>query len=367
MGVAVVNGKIYAIGGDNSSISGDCITGLGWSYLLVNTNEMYDPAANVWTLKAPMPTARALFATAVYENKIYCMGGYTTNITYSNETYGSSFVLEPHATYIDMAVNEVYDPSTDTWSNRAPMPTPTACVQANTIGDKIYVVAYDTYTPYAYDPISDSWTQKAPAPFVISGRPFMSVVNGKIMTIGLAANYSTYIQAYDPQTDSWSILCPSVTGDNSWNNPAVLQANGSTELYFFDDPATYVLNMSDYSWSNGTALPSNRLCANTAVVDNAAYVIGGRIGLHGGLFVIMNASNMLERYSPINPQVAAPTPSPAQTASTSPSNPQSTSASPTPPQDNSAAPYILWIVCVTLVAFAVTCAGLLLYRHVKRA
>jgi hypothetical protein len=247
------------------------------------------------------------------------------------------------------------------------MPTPTDYAQATTIGDKIYVVAYGTYTPYAYDPISDSWTQKAAAPFAISGRSFMALVNGKIISIGQAANYSRYIQAYDPQTDSWSILCPSITGDNSWNNPAVLQANGSTELYFFDDPTTYILNMNNLTWTNGTALPSNRLCASTAVVNNVAYVIGGRIGSHNSLIVWMDASNMTERYSPANLQASSPFPSPSQAVPTSPSNLQSASASPASPQDNPPTTVLLVIVCVTAVAFAATYAGLLLYRSRKRA
>ena len=57
LGVAVEDGKIYAIGGYNGS------------YLSIN--EMYDPTTDTWTTKAPMPTARKDFAVAVYQNKIF--------------------------------------------------------------------------------------------------------------------------------------------------------------------------------------------------------------------------------------------------------------------------------------------------------
>ena len=49
LGVAVVDGKIYAIGGDASG-------------KLVGTNEEYNPVTDTWTTKAPMPTPRAFFA-----------------------------------------------------------------------------------------------------------------------------------------------------------------------------------------------------------------------------------------------------------------------------------------------------------------
>ena len=72
-GVAVVNGKIYAIGGlllkyrDKTTIQS----------VDVATNEEYDPATNTWSYKALMPTQRDSFAIAVYQNKIYCIGGST--------------------------------------------------------------------------------------------------------------------------------------------------------------------------------------------------------------------------------------------------------------------------------------------------
>ena len=46
LGVAVVDGKIYAIrGGSSDSFA-------------VNTNEAYDPKSDTWSYKAVMPTAR---------------------------------------------------------------------------------------------------------------------------------------------------------------------------------------------------------------------------------------------------------------------------------------------------------------------
>ena len=90
VGVAVVDGKIYAIGGTSGTQN------------KLGTNEVYDPETNTWSSKTPMPTPRVNFGIAVFQNKIYCIGG------------GTSVKSDGYVTN----VNEVYDPSTDTWENR---------------------------------------------------------------------------------------------------------------------------------------------------------------------------------------------------------------------------------------------------------
>src|SRR3972149_11634017 len=77
LGVAVVNGKIYAIGGNAESgympnSEGVNYKASGW---IKDTNEEYDPETDTWTFKTPMPTPRCNFAIAAFENKIYCIGG----------------------------------------------------------------------------------------------------------------------------------------------------------------------------------------------------------------------------------------------------------------------------------------------------
>src|ERR1700690_2692789 len=62
LGVAAVNGKIYALGGTFSD-----------STQPLSINEEYDSANDSWTFKKPMPTERCMFAVVVYQNKIYCI------------------------------------------------------------------------------------------------------------------------------------------------------------------------------------------------------------------------------------------------------------------------------------------------------
>jgi N-acetylneuraminic acid mutarotase len=200
LGVAVVNGKIYAIGGstgnDESSHIGE----------IVSTNEEYDPVTDTWVFKKSMPTARYGFAIAVYQNKIYCIGGVTSYSTSSG--------------YDVTGINEVYDPATDTWETKTPMPTARDSLQANVVNDRIYLIG--GYVPdnsglgaisslnEVYDPATDSWITKAQIPTATMGYA-SAVVNNQIYII----KQST--QIYNTKTDAWSYgePIPSTAGSYS--------------------------------------------------------------------------------------------------------------------------------------------------------
>ncbi|HEX7483117.1 MAG TPA: kelch repeat-containing protein, partial [Candidatus Bathyarchaeia archaeon] len=161
-GVAVVDGKIYAIGG------------LAGNDLPVSVTEEYNPQTNEWTSKTPMPTPRSGFAITVYQNKIYVIGG----------SVGYGYVGN----------NEVYDPLSNTWETKTSMPTPRADLSANLVDDKIYLIGgkkYSSTTPFfnetnineVYDPTNDSWTTKTPVPTSVQGYA-STVLNDKIYVMG---------------------------------------------------------------------------------------------------------------------------------------------------------------------------------------
>jgi len=146
LGVAVVNGKVYAIGGSNQS--GLYPANINGGF--VGTNEEYDPVTDTWTYKSPMPTSRSDFAIAVYNNKIYCMGG----------VVGTEKVDVIFSRFVTSAVNEVYDPATDTWETKASLPNAGMFMQAVVIDNKIYVI--DGHFNEVSDPENDSWVTKTP-------------------------------------------------------------------------------------------------------------------------------------------------------------------------------------------------------------
>ena len=72
----------------------------------LNVHDVYDPATDRWTEKAPMPIARDHMGIAVIDGKIHIIGGRTGGQT------------------DNVGQHDVYDPATDKWSKAAPIPTP---------------------------------------------------------------------------------------------------------------------------------------------------------------------------------------------------------------------------------------------------
>jgi len=283
LGVAVVNGKIYAIGG----LSGN---------LPINNNEQYDPVTNQWTIEAPLPSARSSFALAVYNNKIYVIGG----------TGGNGFV----------GTNEVYDPLTNTWDTKASMPTSRSDLSASVVNDKIYLIGgkkYSSTNPYfvetnvneVYDPANDSWIADTQIPIAVYGYA-SSTINGTIYFVGgskspISQQNSTLVdsnQVYDPKTDEWSLAAnlPTVTtyaaavSTQDYLAPARLYLVGGYSGNAFGNK-TQVYNPSNDSWAAGASMSAPRAYLGLAVVNDVLYAIGGFDG--------QNWLNTNEQYKPI--------------------------------------------------------------------
>ncbi len=283
LGVAVVNGKIYAIGGD---------TGANQA---LNANEMYDPATDTWTTKAPMPTARSAFGIAVYQNKIYCIGGRAEK--------GSLGHL-----YLDnMSINEVYDPATDTWTAKTPMPTKRFGLTASVVDGKIYLIGgtaqiVDFSTPVfhfsssvfglneAYDPATDTWTTKAPLPTAVYGYA-SAVVDGRIYVFGgedytdeQGVIFCNFTQIYSPQTDSWSQGAPVRNSEPATAAAATTGVYAPKRIYVLGGGTSlsisYLNRMYDPetgNWSFGAPMPMRTYGLGVAVVDDVLYALGAGV------------------------------------------------------------------------------------------
>lgn len=110
---ATVDGKIHMIGGRQVDIG-----------TIMRVHEVFDPATGTWETRAQMPTARAGFSTAVLNGKILVMGG-------EGSTTATGVFSQ----------NEEYDPATDTWRILSPMTAPRHSTQAGVIDDVVYVAA----------------------------------------------------------------------------------------------------------------------------------------------------------------------------------------------------------------------------------
>ena len=200
-----------------------------------------DVVENSWVSKAPLP----IFTRAIIgvNGKLYAFSG---SGDFGNESYSGDAVLEydpisdmwaarrpmPTLRY-DFSVatfqnkiylmggrkvadsevvgtNEIYDPVTDMWEAKAPMPTPRTQLEANVVNGKIYLIGGSSNVSEVYDPAADLWTTATPPPIPVTGYA-SAVVNGKIYVIGgsdESHNIRDLNQIYDPESDTWSFGAP---------------------------------------------------------------------------------------------------------------------------------------------------------------
>ncbi len=274
LGVVAVNGEIYAIGGDDvfGLYNQDQGFYAGLNGGTVNTNEEYNPITDSWIYKAPMSTARESFAVAVYQSKIYCIGGLT-----SVPFYGLN-------TQVVSVINEVYNTANNTWQTKASLPSKEWPIKASVVNGLIYVISHSGET-YAYNPANDSWVTKSKAPSVNKNYDTLvtAVLDGKIYVEGL----SLLNQVYDPLKDSWSILNSTIpyhaTGLQGYatfevSGDATTGISTPRRIYVFSENQTGVYNPANDSWTYAaTTQLSNRAGYGVAVVNDTFYAIGGGI------------------------------------------------------------------------------------------
>ena len=202
---ATANGKLYVFAG----------LGPGWKPL--GLVDEYDPATDRWTDKKPMPLPSHHVAFVTYKDAIYAFGGFR-------------YPDPPRRAWVPIDNAWKYEPTTDTWTALAPMPTKRGAAGAAVAGGKIYVIggaaitpgskatAIDYATPHQavgtveeYDPATNTWRSRSPMP---TARNHLAVasVGGKIYAIGgrlgavfigLASD-TDVVEEYDPAVDMWT-------------------------------------------------------------------------------------------------------------------------------------------------------------------
>ncbi|MDP3700464.1 MAG: kelch repeat-containing protein [Hylemonella sp.] len=205
------NGKIYTFGGYKLPDSGPA------TWIPLNTAWEYDPKNDSWRALAPVPQARGSANAVAMNGKIHLIGGATLPFEMKDTKF------HPNRN-VSVGTHEVYDIASNSWSTRSALPTPRNHAAAGLANGKIYIVggrAGSVFIPNAlnvdiveeYDPATDQWQLKAPMPTPRSAAAW-GVHNGKIVVAGGEIRHRdfwgtyTTVESYDPATDSWSRLAP---------------------------------------------------------------------------------------------------------------------------------------------------------------
>ncbi len=280
-------------------------------------------AARSWKTKQPMLTARNHLAIGVVNSKIYAIGGdgMTTNEEYNPVTnswtakspmpsvrywgfacgvvQGKIYAIGGADAGLYLKTNEEYDPSTDTWTPKTDMSTERFGLAVTVVGNKLYAIGgYNSTgvlsTNEEYDPVTNSWTTKTPMP---TARYYLtaSVAANKIYLIGgynPGTGYLSVVEEYDPATDTWTsrTSMPTARGElasESINDTiyAVGGWNGAIDLA----TAEAYIPASD-AWQACPSMPTARSGLAAGNIVDSLYAIGG---LQGFSYLTAN-----EQYSP---------------------------------------------------------------------
>jgi hypothetical protein len=135
----------------------------------------------------------------------------------------------------------------------------------------------DMNTVYEYDPGSDTWTPKAPMPTARSTIA-AAVANGLIYVIGGSGFGSTKVEAYDPANDSWTTVIPMTyarggPGAFGWNGYIYAVGGKTTGGGFEPTVERYnpVLNV----WNTFSNMPRLRALYGFANIGPKCFCFGG--------------------------------------------------------------------------------------------
>jgi N-acetylneuraminic acid mutarotase len=245
-------------------------------------------AENLWTTKASMHMSRTGAGAASVNGIIYVTGGSQRYFEKDNSFF-----------YVTINATEAYDPATNTWTQKAPMPTSRDGFGTVVYQNKIYCIGGRTLWKNSenatranevYDTETDRWQTKTAMPTARYGIQ-ANEVDGKIYLIGgwiqsessSIADESAQTEIYDPLTDAWTTGSPMLTAVGGYAS-AVMDgkiyvisgvASGSTKTNL-----TQIYDPKTDRWSLGVPIPMSISSAAAGATTSgkaakAIYVIGG--------------------------------------------------------------------------------------------
>lgn len=168
-GAALVGRQIHFFGG-TVRIAGTTIYDDKNDHYMLDLDDLLSS----WQTKAPLPSTRNHMAGIALYGKLYAIGGQ----------------LEQREESLNQSLVEMYDPTTDSWTQVADMPTQRGHITSSidTLAGRIYVVGgtnnggtggLPSADVAAYEPVTNTWTILTDLPSARKA-PVVGFINGKV-------------------------------------------------------------------------------------------------------------------------------------------------------------------------------------------
>ena len=263
-------GKVYSVGGDTyePGVSSN-------NYPAVENGYVYDPShPGAWSPIASLPQPRVGAAAAFVGGRMYIVGGGAVG-------YGLNGANHYAGEVTPTASVEVYDPSSNSWSQAAPLPRPIGVSPgAAVLGGQLYIVGG---CPGYGDVRCES-----------SDEPFQPVST---------SGFSRSVYRYDPAANTWTQLasypipaewasCAGIDGEVVCAGGVV---GGPADQHF--SKSTYIYDPVSNTWSRGASMPRyNILTEVVAGANGRLQIVGGGTFLHGQSYF----TNQGQEYDPVS-------------------------------------------------------------------
>jgi N-acetylneuraminic acid mutarotase len=192
--------------------------------------------------------------------------------------------------FVDQPLNDEYDPATNTWRERAPMPRGLNHVGAVGLNGKIYCVGgfleqnRNAVTDVSvYDPATDHWQKLAPLPSPL-GSVALAALDGRIHAVGGRDKISVGThRLYDPTTDRWSELAPLPEGRDHLGLASaggkLYAIGGRFNTFEYNTNLLDIYEPASNSWKSAKPMPTARSGTAVSVLEERIFVFGGeRLG-----------------------------------------------------------------------------------------
>lgn len=264
-------------------------------------------AANQWIGLASLPFPRSHTVSVAANGRLYTIGGTDgtaifKDVTEYNPSSNTWTTKAPMPLKLDSQLGAtligslvyvpggwdgnsyqsrlfIYNPVANSWSSGPSMPIPGACGGSVEIGNILYVAIGCDFSGVTgkllkFDPSTGTWTRLPNAPGTHGGGTVFDV-NGKVYWD--ASTTSSGVDVYDPATNGWTSGPPHVTRRFSHVSGAIngapLSAGGYT--------TTSALNTTEYMdekgnrWAPRANMFAMTYTASAAVLNGEWYVVGG--------------------------------------------------------------------------------------------
>ena len=232
-----------------------------------------------WSTHSPALTERTEVAATALAGKIYVMGGFS-KLSFSNVMRLT----------VSKAVEE-YDPRTDKWATKAPLPAGLHHAGTGAVGERLYVIGgftasmFSIWQPvasvYMYDPAKDTWSERSPMP-TPRGALTVAVHDEKLYAIGGKGEdgNSAAVEVYDPKQNRWEARSALPTPRDHLAAASVGQRiytfGGRVNLNYGKNLGTVeAYNPTTDRWKQVADLPTPRSGIAAGVIDGIVYVVGG--------------------------------------------------------------------------------------------